>query len=65
MLDRKPRFRCRCGFLCYSRGQERYHRNGLCRSLRRTLAVMAARERTGQRDHMGLVVDGISLKPIA
>ncbi len=65
MLDRKPQFECRCGFLCYSTGQERYHRGGLCRSLRRTLAVIAARERAGHYNHLGLVVDGISLKPLA
>ena len=55
------RYRCKCGFPCYSAGQEQYHRDGACLAIRRMVSVMVARERCGRRDHTGLEVDGMRL----
>ncbi len=55
------RYRCKCGFPCYSAGQEQYHRDGACFAIRRMVSVMVARERCGRRDHTGLEVDGMRL----
>ncbi len=56
------RYRCKCGFPCYSAGQEQYHRDGACLAIRRMVSVMVARERCGHRDHTGLEVDGMRLQ---
>ncbi len=56
------RYRCKCGFPCYSAGQEQYHRDGACLLIRRMVSVMAARERCGRRDHTGLEVGGMRLQ---
>ncbi len=56
------RYRCKCGFPCYSEGQEQYHRDGVCLAIRRMVSVMAARERNGRRDHIGLDVGGMRLQ---
>ena len=59
------RYRCKCGFPCYSAGQEQYHRDGACLAIRRMVSVMAARERCGRRDHNGLEVGGMRLQRTA
>jgi hypothetical protein len=53
------RYRCECGFPCYSQGQENYHRDGACIAIRRMLNVMAARIRLGHDDHIGLETSGV------
>ena len=40
----------------------KYHMGGSCIAMRRLLSVMLAREREGLTDHVGLSVDGITLK---
>ncbi len=55
------RYRCECGFPCYSRGQESYHRDGACIAIRRLLNVMSARIRLGHYDHTGLETSGLVL----
>lgn len=55
-------YRCSCGFPCYSDGQERYHRSGVCLAVKRVLAVVSARERAGQQLHLGVEVDGLVLR---
>ncbi len=62
MLKSQPRYRCECGFPCYSEGQESYHRDGLCLAIRRVVNVMSARERCGVENHVGLDVNGIVLQ---
>ena len=59
-MEPKPRY-CECGFPCYTLDQEIYHRAGTCLAIRRMLGVIAARERCGQRDHVGIQVDGLLL----
>ncbi len=54
--------RCTCGFPCYSEGQKAYHKSGACLSVKRVLAVVAARERSGHQVHMGVEVDGLVLR---
>ena len=58
------RYRCKCGFPCYSASQEQYHRDGACLAIKRMVSVMAARERCGVRDHTGLEVDGMRLEMV-
>lgn len=58
----RPRYRCECGFPCFSEGQESYHRDGMCLAIRRVLNVMSARERCGIENHVGLDVNGIVLQ---
>ncbi len=59
------RYRCKCGFPCFSPGQEQYHRDGACLAIRLMVSVMAARERCGRRDHAGLEVAGMRLQRTA
>ena len=58
----RPRYRCKCGFSCFSEGQESYHRDGVCLAIRRVMNVMSARERCGIQNHVGLDVNGIVLQ---
>jgi len=55
-------YRCSCGFPCYSEGQEAYHRSRACISVKRVLAVVAARERSGHQVHVGVEVNGLVLR---
>ncbi len=59
------RYRCKCGFPCFSAGQEQYHRDGACLAIRLMVSVMVARERCGRRDHTGLEVAGMRLQRMA
>ncbi len=59
------RYRCKCGFPCFSAGQEEYHRDGACLAIRLMVGVMAARERHGRHDHGGLEVAGMRLQRTA
>ncbi len=59
------RYRCKCGFPCFSAGQEEYHRDGACLAIRLMVGVMAARERHGRHDHTGLEVAGMRLQRTA
>ena len=56
------RYRCKCGFPCFSAGQEQYHRDGACLAIQLMVSVMAARERYGRLDHAGLEVAGMRLQ---
>ena len=56
-----PRYRCECGFPCYSQGQESYHRDKACLATRSMLNVMSARSRLGHDDHTGLETNGLIL----
>ena len=62
MQNQGIRYRCACGFPCYSEEQEIYHRQRLCLAIRRMLSVFVARERLGLCDHRGIVVGGIALR---
>lgn len=65
MAQAPVRFECSCGFRCYSTDQEWYHRAGICRTLRRILGVIAARERQGLRTHDGVQIGGFVLRQMA
>ncbi len=62
MSKSQLRYRCECGFPCFSEGQESYHRDGMCLAIRRVVNVMSARERCGVEDHVGLDVNGVVLQ---
>ena len=55
----KPRYVCKCGWHCYLKEEEEYHRDGTCFQIKRLLSVIISRERSGVLDQAGLEVDGI------
>ncbi len=65
MAKQGPRYRCECGFPCYTVEQEAYHRDRACLAIRRMVGVIGARERCGRYDHAGLKVNGITLWPLS
>ena len=56
------RYRCKCGFPCFSADQEEHHRDGACLAIRLMVGVLAARERHGRHDHTGLEVAGMRVQ---
>lgn len=59
-----PIYICECGFKCYGKPQEEYHKSKICLQVKHLMSVMKARERLGHKNHDGLKVDGLVIHKI-